>query len=113
MSHIITTKTKITDKKLAIQALKKAGWSFSEGQDSTSLQVTSGPMASASINLKTGAVTGDSDHLNRGDDSMGALKMLYSEALFNQEVLKQGMYAVHSRRVDSNGEIVVTCKKFA
>lgn len=107
MSHRVTTQTNITDKDLAIQALKTAGWDFSERGES--LYVSSGPMARSSINLKTGVVEGDTDWHNRGDDSLGALKRFYAEAKAVEECRIQGV-TIESREVTKEGEIVLTCQ---
>lgn len=107
MSHKITTQTNITDKELAISALNIAGWKFSEGGQN--IHVQSGPMTGASINLTTGVVSGDSDYVTRDDDSMGALKRYYGEALVRAHAAKEG-YEVEEREIDQQtGDIILHC----
>lgn len=108
MSHRITTKTEIKNPDIAGKALKSAGWTYSEKSTST-WAITSGPMKGASINFQTGEISGDSDYLNRGDDSMGALKRHYAEALFRAEAQKRGIDII-SRTVEKTGEIELLCR---
>lgn len=102
MSHRVETKTEITDKALAIKALKQNGWSFQdEGQ---SLRITSGPMDRAVIDLRTGSITGDSDwHGPRGTGLIG-LNQSYAEQKLKATLLKEGA-TIQSRHVE--GERVV------
>lgn len=103
MSHRITTKTKITDKKLAAQALKAAGWSFTE--DGNRLFITDGPMRNASLNLSTGEVVGDTDYHN--SDNLGALRQHYGLAAYKAQCFEQGA-TIESESVDAKtGEIVL------
>jgi len=107
MSHKITTQTSITEKTLALSALKTAGWAHSESGDN--IRVTSGPMSGSTINLKNGTVSGDSDHVNKSDDSMGALKRYYGEAKFRKEALMQGI-DIENREVEAQtGDIILHC----
>lgn len=99
MSHRVTTQTQITNKDLAVQALKSAGWSY-DANDST-IRITSGPMRNSSINVRTGTVTGDSDYHNRG--TLGALCRHYAEAVIRAEAAKNG-HTVESREVLQNGD---------
>jgi hypothetical protein len=107
MSHRITTRTEIKDKKLALQALKAAGWAHRV--EGNTIQVNDGPMRYASINLATGDVTGDTDLHRRGHDSLGALNQLYAEAKFKQVAQRQG-HEIVSRSVDKQGRIRLRCK---
>ncbi len=102
MSHRITTQTKITNHKLALQALQAADWTFN--QQGNTLNIQTGPMAGASVNTSTGKVTGDTDY-HRG----GALKNLnkfYSEALIRAETQKQGGQ-ITERSISKNQDIVL------
>lgn len=107
MSHRVTTQTEIKDKSLAMRALKSAGYSYVD--QGTSLLITSGPMNTATIDLTSGVVAGDTDRHRRGDDSLGALKQHYAEAKYRAEMQKQG-HDIVSRVVDKNGDIVLHCK---
>lgn len=100
MSHRTTLKTEITEKGLAIQALKSAGWGYAE--EGSHLRITSGPMNRATINLSTGEVSGDTDWHGRGQ--LGALRKHYSEAKIRADVLKRGA-TIDSREVLKSGEI--------
>lgn len=96
MSHRVTTRTDIKDKTVAVQALKKAGWGHHPEGD-TGISVTTGPMAGAFIDLRTGIVSGDTDdRLN--EKKLGALKKFYAEAVFLREAQRQG-HQVESRTV--------------
>lgn len=108
MSHRVTTQTEIKDKGIAIKALQKAGYTFDD--QGTRLFVTSGPMRNATIDLSTGAVSGDTDYGHgRGDESLGALKMYYAEQKYTAECHKQGI-TIMERTVDSKtGEILLRC----
>jgi hypothetical protein len=101
MSHRIVMESPITNKDLAIQALKSAGWKYTE-QGSNVLVVTSGPMRNATINLLTGNVTGDSDLHSK--DTLDALRQSYSEAIVRQEAIKSGA-TIETREVLKNGNI--------
>lgn len=105
MSHRVTTKTEIKDKDLAIQALKKAGYDYSE--DGQRIHVTSGPMRNATINLASGDVTGDTDHRHT-QEKLGALRKYYTEAKFRKEAMKQGI-TIETREVMKNGNIRMVC----
>lgn len=100
MSHRVTTQTDIKEKDLAIQALKAEGWSYTETGDT--LHITSGPMRNASLNLRTGNVTGDTDWHSR--DTLGALRQQYSVAKVRKEAIKTGA-VIESQETMKNGDI--------
>jgi hypothetical protein len=105
MSHRITTKTEITNKKLAIQALKTAAWGYTESGDT--LRVLDGPMRNATVNTSTGTVSGDTDwHRRGGGDGLQALNKFYSEALIRAETQKQGGQ-IESRTLDKDQNIIL------
>ena len=107
MSHRVTTQTTITEKKIAIAALKAAGWSYTESGNN--LRISSGPMARSTINLSNGEVFGDADHVNDGDSSMGALNQGYSEALVRANAMNEG-YEVEGREIEhATGDIILHC----
>ena len=97
MSHRVTTRTDIKDKTIAEKALRKAGWSYhSEGD--TGISVTTGPMAGAFIDLRTGVVSGDTDdRLNA--KKLGALKKYYAEEVFMREAVQRQGHQIESRSV--------------
>lgn len=105
MSRRITTKTQITDKELAIQALKMAGMSYRE-EGSTVLRITSGSMREATLDLRTGTITGDSDYHRQ--DTLGALRQHYSEAQIRQRCLMEG-HSVEERQVFQDGRVKLIC----
>ena len=108
MSHRVTTQTEIKDKALALQALKQAGFKYDEM--GTSIHVTSGPMAGATLDLTSGQVTGDTDQgHNRGNDSLGLLKRHYAEAKIRQECALQGI-SIDERVVEKDGRIRLKCQ---
>ena len=108
MSHRVTTRTEIRDKSLAIQALKSAGLSFIDRTNS--LEVTSGPMMGATIDLRTGNIEGSFDvGLRDSNNSLGFLKRHYAEAKIMQEFMIRGI-AVESREVLKDGSIRLICQ---
>ena len=106
MSHRVTTQTEIKDKALAIEAIKAAGFTYAEDNDR--LHITSGSMQNATIDLRTGIVSGDTDHRHT-KEKLGALRKHYTEAKFRAECLKQGI-SIESRRVDEHGNIRLMCQ---
>lgn len=106
MSHRVTTQTEIKDKALAAKAIKDAGMTYVEDSD-TLLRITSGPMVEATIDLKTGLVTGDTDY-HHSRESLGMLKQLYGEAKYRKECAIQGIM-IDERTVEKNGDIVLMC----
>jgi hypothetical protein len=105
MSHRVTTQTEIKDKGLAIQALKHAGLSYREVGDQIS--ITSGRMANSTIDLRTGTISGDTDH-GHTRETLGMLRQYYGEAKYRAECAKQGI-SIESRAVNKEGHIVLTC----
>lgn len=104
MSHRVTTRTEMKDKKLAEKALKSAGMDYNVQGDT--ILITSGPMRHSSIDLKSGVVTGDTDVHN--ENILGMLKQEYGEAKYVQECASQGI-TVESRSVNKEGEIILMC----
>ena len=108
MSHRITTKTEIKDKKLAIAALNKQGWTYYDrGQDM--IHVTSGPLSGATINTKTGEISGDTDIHRRGFDGLEALSQPYAEVAWTQQVTKQGGM-IEQRSVNKAGNVEIIAR---
>jgi len=88
MSHRVTTKIDMTDKRLAKEALKEAGLSFSESGDT--LRITGGNgLRDATINLRDGTITGDTDYGNN-QTTFSKLRCYYNLAKYKEEVFKQG-----------------------
>lgn len=106
MSHRVTTKTEIKDRTLAIQALKSAGMSYQEHGDT--IRITSGRMANATLNLKTGDITGDSDYGHTGT-TLGVIRQGYAEAKSRAEILKQG-HTIYDRVAEKNGDVTLYCR---
>lgn len=106
MSHRVTSKTNITNKALALQALQNAGWLFNENGNNVS--ITSGPMKGATLSLKDGTITGDTDWHDAGDDSLGAIRRYYAEAETLEELSLRGA-VVESREITEEGEIRLIC----
>jgi len=105
MSHRVTTKTDITNKDLAIQALKIAGLSYQESGADT-LVITGGALRNATINLRNGEISGDTDWHSR--DTLGALRQHYSEAQIRQRCLMEG-HSVEERQVLQDGRVKLIC----
>lgn len=106
MSKRVTTKTNITDKRFAITALKASGLTFEE-VGSTSLRITSGPLARASIDLTTGTVTGDTDYHRHGE--LGVLRRDYTEAQARHLASRDGIQI--KRRVENkDGSVTLKCR---
>lgn len=108
MSHRVTTQTEIKDKALAIEALKASGASYVDrGQ---TIDVTSGPMNGATIDLRTGSIGGSWDvGLRNNNDSIGFLKRFYAEAKIKQECHLQGII-IESREMQKDGTIKLVCQ---
>lgn len=102
MSHRVTTKTEITDRELALAAFKAAGVTFRDnGNDQ--FQVTSKGVT-ADLNLKTGALSGDSDHLRGGPFDL--LKQHYAQEKYLWELRRAG-HTVESIQKNAQGDIVI------
>lgn len=106
MSHRVTVQTEIKDRALAIEALKAAGVSYREQGEV--LHLTSGGYENTTLNLKTGAISGDTDY-GHNAGKLGLLRQNYSEAAFRQESFRQGI-SIQDRSVDKDGNIVLHCR---
>jgi hypothetical protein len=105
MSHRVTTDTEIKDRVLLTQAAKSAGVTFTE--HGSTIRFTSGPLASATLDLSTGRITGDSDY-GHTSSGLGVLKQHYGEAKYKAECSRQGIQ-IESRSLDREGNIVLMC----
>jgi hypothetical protein len=101
MSRRVTTKSAIKDKNLAAQALKAAGLTFEDCGNT--LRVTSGSMRNASIDLRTGEISGDSDY-GHTSETLGQVRVHYSEAEYLAMCFKKG-HTLESRTLIQNGEV--------
>lgn len=103
MSHRVTTQTEIKDQDVATAALKSAGYTFDQ-RDQT-IFITSGDLRNATIDLRTGVVSGDTDY-QHSDSKFSALKKFYAEEKVKKEFQRQGGY-IESRTVNAQGHIVL------
>jgi hypothetical protein len=110
MSKRITTKTDMKDKAFAIQALKNAGLAYEE-MGNTTLRITSGALAHATIDLTTGNITGDSDFGHRSE-VLGSVRKHYSEVKFRHEAAREGVQ-IKSRQEHKDGSIRLVCRMVA
>lgn len=86
MSHRITTKSAMTDQSIINESLAAKGWKCSV--KGTLVTITTGPMAHAVIDTKTGTVRGDSDMHDK--KILSELNQTYLELLTVREVEQQG-----------------------
>lgn len=105
MSHRVTTETEIKDKVLLAQACKTAGITFTEAGEQ--VRFTSGKLQNASLDLRTGRITGDSDY-GHTHEGLGVLRQCYGEAKYKAECARQGI-SIESRTLDREGNIVLMC----
>lgn len=112
MSHKITIKTEITDKAAVERACKEKGWAYkitesgpsASGKPGARVSFESGPLGGATLNLKTGAITGDSDfHTKVKAVEFG---VAYSEALWMNRIAEGGY--LEERIVLNDGTIRLT-----
>jgi hypothetical protein len=103
MSHRVTTETEIKDKALLTAACKTAGINFTG--DGDVIRFTSGPLANATLDLKSGRITGDTDY-GHSKEALGVLKQGYSEATYRAACMREGVQ-IESRNVEKNGDIVL------
>lgn len=106
MSHRVTVQTEIKDRALAIEALKAAGIQYREQGEV--LYLTGQGFDSSTLNLKTGAISGDTDY-GHNAGKLGVLRQHYAEAQFKQESFRQGI-SIQSRTVDKDGNVVLHCR---
>ena len=99
MSHRITYESKITDRDLAISALKSLGASY---QDLNGvLTITSGSLNRASIDLANGKINTDSDWHKK--DAISQLKVAYTEADARRDYNRTGVSIVGRQVVNYQG----------
>lgn len=111
MSHRLTMETKITDRSVAEDALRKANIAFDTRGDNIYLK--SGAYTGTEINLKTGKITsGDTDYHKIDQGKLGLLRQMYAEAKYRAECLREGVTITDRREETVNGQkvIVLTCQ---
>ncbi len=104
MSHRVTTTTEMKDREHVRAACKQNNVSYTEQGDT--FLFTSGPLKNASLDLRTGAISGDTD-FGHTKAAFGCLKQAYGEAKYKFECQRQGIQ-IESRTVE-NGNIVLLC----
>jgi hypothetical protein len=109
MSKRVTTKSNITNKDFAVTALKNAGLAFEEM--GSTLLIKSGELANASIDLKTGLISGDTDYGHRKEVLQSVIKH-YSEVKFRHEASREGVQ-IKGRVEQKDGSIVLKCRMAA
>jgi hypothetical protein len=88
MSHRVTTESSMTDLSIVQKVAKAQGFSFNVTGET--VQFTSGKLNRASLDTRTGRITGDTD-FGHTQDALGMLRQAYSEEKYRQECLKQGI----------------------
>ncbi len=102
MAHQVTTETELTDASLLASALRAASIAFRI--EKRKVVMTQGE-ATATLDLRTGRVTGDVEVMDR---RLGIVKQLYGEAKYRAECERQGI-TIEARTVDKDGSIVLMC----
>lgn len=97
MSHRVTTETSMKDSEIVKKVCSNQGISFRE--DGSSIFFTSGKLKNATLDTKSGRITGDTDY-GHTESALGMLRQGYSEELYRRECLKQGIQ-VESRSLVS------------
>jgi hypothetical protein len=95
MSHRVTTETSMTDKDVILKVAKAQNIGVTESGQT--LRFTSGPMRNATLDTKSGRISGDTD-FGHTESGLGMLRQGYSEELYRRECLKQGIQ-IESRSV--------------
>lgn len=103
MSRRVTNQSNMTEKDLVVQAATLANIQHTVVGDTVRFQ--SGELRNASLNLRTGVVSGDTDY-GHSENSLGLLRAYYQEAQVRREFAKQGT-VIDSREVEENGNIVL------
>jgi len=102
MSHKITINTEITDQAAIERACKDHDWAYEINKDRVSFQ--GGPLRGATLNMKNGAISGDSDfHSKAAAVTFG---IAYSEALWMNRISEGGY--LEERVVLADGTIRLT-----
>lgn len=105
MSHRVTTKTEVKDKELAIKALNYAKMSYRE-TSSNRIEITSGKLKGAVIDLNTGEIIGDTDY--HSEDTLGVLRQHYAVVKYKEECANKGI-SIQSEETDEEGNVVLRC----
>lgn len=102
MSHKITINTEITDEAAVKRACSDHGWVCEVTNGRVAFH--GGPLNRATLNLKTGKITGDSDFHNK--EAVVEFGIAYSEALWMNKIGEGGY--LESREVLTDGTIRLT-----
>lgn len=102
MSHKITIRTEITDEAAVRRACKERRWGCEVANSIVSFRT--GPLARATLDLRTGAIVGDTDL--HSQDAAEEFAAVYSEALWMNRI-EEGGY-LESREVLTDGTIRLT-----
>lgn len=105
MSHVITTNTEITKAEPAKAALEENGWDYQE-LDSR-IQVRSGPLGGATIDLATGKIHGDTDY--HDNKKLNALNAPYAKHMVMQDIQGRGG-VIESNEVMSDGNLRIVAQ---
>jgi hypothetical protein len=108
MSYRVTTETEMRDKALFVQACRTANVSFTEVRHGT-IRFTSGKLANATLDLRTGRITGDSDY-SHTESGLGTLRLAYAEARYRADCDRAGI-TIESRTVDREGNVILMCSE--
>ena len=106
MSYRVTKQTQITNKDLAIEALKIAKMGYRD--QGNSLVITDGPLARAVIDLNSGKIVGDTDFRGHTEEAFGKLRQFYGEAQCRALAAKQG-FTIHDRTTEGE-DIILWCR---
>ena len=101
MSHRVTTQTNMTNVAVVQKVAKNQGFTFTA--QGTNITFTSGALNRATLDTKTGRITGDTDY-GHTESALGVLRQGYSEELYRQECLKQGIQIQDRQIVEFNGQ---------
>ena len=102
MSKRVTTQTEIKDRSIAFDAFKAAGIHFREVSNNT-FEIRAGSSHGV-LDLRNGQIEGDDMSFRKAD--FDTLVQHYGEQKYMAELRRIGA-SVHSREVDSEGNIVL------
>lgn len=104
MSRRIQQSTDLKERELVMRALELADIGYRV--DGNYVHMTSGALNHATLDLKTGNITGDSDY-GHTENAFGLLRQWYGEALVRRECAKNGT-TITERETNDEGDIVLT-----
>jgi len=103
MSHRITVKSQMTDRKLVEQVLTAKGLQYSENNGV--FRITGGQFRQATINTNSGEITGDSDYQSR--EVLGSLRPAYTEAKLRRQCMIDGIDIESRQEIKVGGKNVI------